>query len=59
MKASAADTLKNTWNAILNGGKIMKTVKRNAENVRVQFSYPEELLDGRMLFKDLAIEWNN
>ena len=37
----------------------MKAVDKNAENVRVQFSYPEELLDGRMVFKDLAIEWKN
>ena len=51
--------MKNTWNAILNGGKIIKAVDRNAENVRVQFSYPEELLDGRMVFKDLSIEWKN
>lgn len=51
--------MKNTWNAILNGGKIIKEVDKNYEKLNIKFSYPEEKMDGTLIFKDLSIEWKN
>jgi hypothetical protein len=49
--------MRNTWNAILNGGKIMKEVDANSENLKVSFSYPEEFANGTIAFKDISVEW--
>jgi hypothetical protein len=47
--------MKNTWNAILNGGKIVKEVSKSYENFQVSFTYPQERLDGTLEFTDLSI----
>ena len=48
LQATAGAALSNTWNAIVNGGKIMKAVSQSYENVEVTFSYPQEALDGSL-----------
>lgn len=47
------------FNAVVNGGKIKRSVERVAENFPIQFDSPLQDSQGNLVFTNLAINFNN
>ena len=56
---TASDTINTVWNGIINGGKLVSNVDSYAEDVDIDFSYPEETVTGQLHFKDLRIKFTD
>lgn len=50
---------KSLFNAVVNGGKIKRSVERVAENFPIKFDPPVQDSQGNLEFKNLEINFNN
>ena len=50
---------KSLFNAVVNGGKIKRSVERVAENFPIKFDPPTQDSQGNLEFKNLEINFNN